>query len=89
MYIGYKACNIIDKGDVDIKLSNNSLLKLKDVRHVSCLKKNLISISQLAQSKYMNIFTGNSWNLSNVALVMTCTNIDGSFYLINQASEFV
>jgi len=36
VYLGDEPCNIVGKGDVTISLSNESALKLKDVRHVAC-----------------------------------------------------
>lgn len=72
-----KACNIIGKGDVE--LSNSLIWKLKDVKPIPCLKKNLISVSQLAQSGYMTTFIGNLWKVIKGYFVMTCGNIEGSF----------
>lgn len=84
MYLGdNKVCNIIYKDDVDIELSNSSAWKLKDVRHVLCLKINLISMSQLAQSGCVMTFTRNLWKVIEGALVMTCVNIEETLYLID------
>ena len=44
-------CNIVRKGDVMINLSNSSMLQLRNIRHVSKLKRNLISIGQLADTR--------------------------------------
>ena len=49
MYLGKnEPYNIVGKGDATISLLNGSTLKLKDVRHVPKLKKNMISVGQLA-----------------------------------------
>ena len=38
---------IVGKGDVQLKTANGTMWKLKNVRHIPDLKKNLISIDQL------------------------------------------
>ena len=41
-------CDIIGKRDVVVSLSNGSTLKLRNIRHAPKLKRNLISVGQLA-----------------------------------------
>ena len=53
-----KPCDIVGKGDVVVSLSNGSILKLRNVRHVSKLKRNLISIEQLAGGGMKTTFDG-------------------------------
>ena len=49
VYLGdNKPYNIVKKRDVMVSLSNGSTLKLRNVRHLPKLKKNLSSVSQLA-----------------------------------------
>ena len=61
VYLGDDAsCNIIGKGDVKINLVSGTVLQLKDVRLVPDLKRNLISVRQLAESGYMAAFTSDS-----------------------------
>lgn len=55
-----KPCNIVDKRDVLISLSNVGTWMLNDVRHVLCLKRNLILVGQLTSSGYSMVFTGDS-----------------------------
>ena len=38
------ACNIVGKGDVQITQIDGTILRLKDVRHVPSLTRNLISV---------------------------------------------
>ncbi|KAK3020979.1 hypothetical protein RJ639_046966 [Escallonia herrerae] len=52
---GYR-CSIVGKGKVEIKLSNGGTLVLKDVRHISELQKNLISVSGLDREGYFVAF---------------------------------
>ena len=48
VYLGDdQPCDVVGKGDVQIKL-NGSVWKLRDVRHIPDLRKNLISVGQLA-----------------------------------------
>ncbi|KAK0578941.1 hypothetical protein LWI29_018731 [Acer saccharum] len=57
VYLGdNQACDITGKGDVKIHL-NGSVWKLDNVRHVSDLRKNLVSIGQLESNGYMITFT--------------------------------
>jgi len=49
VYLGdNEPCDIVGKGDEMVSLSNSLTLKLRNVRHVPKLKRNLISVSQLA-----------------------------------------
>ncbi|KAK2973517.1 hypothetical protein RJ640_010572 [Escallonia rubra] len=49
-------CSIVGKEKVEIKLSNGGTLVLKDVRHISELQKNLISVSGLDCEGYFVAF---------------------------------
>jgi len=40
------------------------------VRHVPDLRKNLISIGQLASDDYVTTFTGDKWKISNGAMTI-------------------
>lgn len=53
-------CNIIGKWDVQINQSNGTMLQLKDVRHVPNLKRNFVSVGQLADSGYKTTFIDDS-----------------------------
>ncbi len=70
VYLGDdQACDIIGKGDVKIQL-NGSIWKLDNVRHVPDLRKNLISIGQLASDGYVTTFTRDKWKISNGAMTI-------------------
>ena len=60
VYLGDdQACDMVGKGSKQIKL-NESVWKLDDVRHVPYLRKNLVSIGQLAKDGYVTTSTGNN-----------------------------
>jgi len=61
--------NIIGKGNVTVSLSNGSALKLKDVGHVSKLKKNLIYIGQLADVWMKTTLDGDSYKIKKGAMI--------------------
>ena len=57
VYLGDdEPCNIVGKGDVEIKTQGFKWC-LKDVRHVSKLKRNLISVGQLGSIGYASKHT--------------------------------
>ena len=66
-----KPCDIVGKGDVVVSLSNGSILKLRNVRHVPKLKKNLISVGQLADVGMKTVFDGDVYKITKGAMVMT------------------
>ena len=48
VYLGdNEACEIVGKGTVSIKLANGNIWMLKEVRHVPCICKTLISTRQV------------------------------------------
>ncbi|KAK3005813.1 hypothetical protein RJ639_017562 [Escallonia herrerae] len=66
---GYQ-CSIVGKGKVEIKLSNGGTLVLKDVRHISELQKNLISISGLDREGYFVAFAEKQWKVIKGSMVV-------------------
>jgi hypothetical protein len=80
VYLGDdQACDITEKGDVKIQL-NGSVWKLDNVRHVPDLRKNLISIGQLASDGYVTTFTGDKWKISNGAMTIARGTKNETFY---------
>ena len=63
-----------------IKL-NGSDWELKDVKHVPGLRKNLISVGQLAQEVYTIIFQGDNWKISKGAMTVAYAKKNGTLYL--------
>ena len=63
VYLGDdQTCNITGKGDVKIQLKG-SVWKLNNVRHIPDLRKNLISIRQLALEGYITTFIDDKWKI--------------------------
>ena len=63
-------CDIIGKGDVVVSLSNGSILKLRNIRHVPKLKRKLISVGQLVDGGMKTIFDDDVCNITKGSMVM-------------------
>ena len=71
MYLGNdEPCDIVGKGDVVVSLSNGSTLKLRNVRQVPKLKRNLISVEQLADEGMETTFDSDVCKITKGAMVM-------------------
>lgn len=57
-------------GDVQLNLSNGTVLKLKDVRLVLSFRHNLISAGHLAKGETHTIFTNDVWEVTSGSLVV-------------------
>ena len=73
--------DIIGKRKVLIKLTNGNQWFLKDVKHVSGLKKNLISIGQLGSKGCVSTFIDKTWKVTKGALVVAKVEKVGTLYL--------
>ena len=62
-------------------LSNGSTLKLRNVRHVSKLKRNLISVCQLADGGMKTIFDGDICKIIKGAIVMAYGKKECTLYM--------
>ncbi|BBG97486.1 hypothetical protein Prudu_006629 [Prunus dulcis] len=81
VYLGNdQPCAIIGKGVVKIKL-NGSVWELKDVRHIPDLRKNLISVGQLASEGYTTIFHGDDWKISKGAMMVARGKKNGTLFM--------
>ena len=70
MYLGDdEPCDIVRKGDVVVSLFNGLTLKLRNVKHVPKLKRNLISIIQLANGGLKTTFDGDVCKITKGAMV--------------------
>ncbi|MGV8048395.1 hypothetical protein PJP07_29780, partial [Mycobacterium kansasii] len=74
-------CSIVGKGDVHINQKDGITLKLKDVRHVRSLRRNLILVGQLADAGYVTTFTSDSWKITKGALVISRGKKEGTLYV--------
>ena len=75
---------IVGKGVVKIKL-NGSIWELKDVRHILDLKKNLISVGQLANEGYTTVFQGDDWKISKGTMTVARGKKSGTLYMTTDA----
>ena len=66
-----KPCKIIGMGKVFINKQNGNQWILKEVRHVSYLKKNLISTGKLGGEGHVTTFTDKTWKVTKGTLVIT------------------
>lgn len=90
VYLGDdEPCDIISKGDVQIKLPNGCIWKLNDVRHVPSLKRNLISVGQLASSGYVTVFADDFWKVTKGSMVVARSKKEGTIYLTNNSTSFI
>ena len=78
VYLGDdELCDIVRKDDVTVILSNGSTLKLRNVRHVPKLKRNLISIRQLMDGGMKTTFDGDVCKITKGAMVIAHGNKEG------------
>ena len=61
---------IVGKGKVKIKLHDENHWLLHEVRHVSTLSKNLISVGQLGDEGCVVTFNDKNWKVSKGYLVV-------------------
>ena len=73
----------IGKGDVMISLSNSSTLKLRNVRYISKLKRNMISVSQLPNGGMKTTFNDDVCKIMNGALVMAYGKKKGNLCMMS------
>ncbi|KAE8705427.1 Endomembrane protein 70 protein family isoform 1 [Hibiscus syriacus] len=72
---------IVGKGDIRLKLSNQTTWTLKGVRHIPGLKRNLISVGQLDGEGYNTTFLGCEWKITKGALVIARGKKTGTLYV--------
>jgi len=58
------------KGDVMVNFSTSSTLKLRNIRHILKLKRNLIYVGQLADEGMKTTFDDDVCKIPNGAMVM-------------------
>ena len=71
---------IIGMGDVYLKTNTGCELVLKNMRYVSDIRLNLISIRKLDDKDYENYFGRQKWKLTKGTLVMARGNKINSLY---------
>ncbi|KAE8675966.1 hypothetical protein F3Y22_tig00111640pilonHSYRG00200 [Hibiscus syriacus] len=76
---------IVGKGDIRLKLPNQTTWTLKGVRHIPGLKRNLIYVGQLDGEGFSTTFSGCEWKITKGALVIArVADVDGKSNLWHQ-----
>lgn len=71
LYLGDgEPLEIVGMGDVCRKMANGIVWKINEVRHVSRLTKNLISVGQLDEGEFGVSYVNGSWKVSKGAMVV-------------------
>ena len=85
VYLGdNQPCAIVRKGVAKVKL-NGLVWELKDVRHIPNLRKNLISVGQLANEGYTTFFQGDDWKISKGTMTIARGKKSGTLYMTTDA----
>ncbi|KAE8660039.1 hypothetical protein F3Y22_tig00116959pilonHSYRG00493 [Hibiscus syriacus] len=71
---------IVGKGDIRLKLPNQTTWKLTGLRHIFGLKRNLIYVGQLDGEGYSTTFSGCEWKITKGALVIARGKKTGTLY---------
>lgn len=71
-----ESLDVVGKGDVRIKLPTGGIWILPDVRHIPGLKRNLISVGQLANEGYGVCCSPDGWRVTRGAFLLTCPTDD-------------
>ena len=80
---------IVGKGDIRLKLPNQTTWKLQGVRHVPSLRRNLISVGQLDGEGYCTTFSGHEWKITKGALVIARGKKTGTLYVTSNLENIV
>lgn len=88
VYLGDgEALKIVGKWHVRISTSNGSMLQLHWVRHIPCLRKNLLSIKQLDAKGYVVAFGCNNWNINKGSIVVAWGKKKGKLYTMTNTKN--
>ncbi|PKU79449.1 Retrovirus-related Pol polyprotein from transposon TNT 1-94 [Dendrobium catenatum] len=63
-------------------MSDESIWRIKNVRHVSYLKRSLVSMSQLVNLGHVTLFIGDTWKMTKGEMVLAHGSIEGTIYVI-------
>ena len=80
---------IVGKGDIRLKLPNQTTWKLQGVRHVPGLRRNLIFVGQLDGEGYCTTFSGHEWKITKGALVIARGKKTGTLYVTSNLENIV
>jgi len=73
--------DIVGKGDVMVSLSDDSTLKLRNVKLVPRLKRNMIFVCQLANGGMKTPFDGDMCKITKGVMVMARDKKEGTLYM--------
>ena len=76
-------CDIFRKGDVIVSLLNRSMLKLRNIRHVPKLKRNLISVGDLMDREMKTTFNGDVCKITKGSMVMAYGKKESTLYIMS------
>ena len=79
----------VGKGDIKLKLPNQTTWKLQGVRHVPGLRRNLIFVGQLDGEGYCTTFSGHEWKITKGALVIARGKKTGTLYVTSNLENIV
>ena len=80
---------IVGKGDIRLKLPNQTTWKIQGVRHVPGLRRNLISVGQFDGEGYCTTFSGHEWKITKGALVIARGKKTGTLYVTSNLENIV
>ncbi|KAE8695627.1 Potassium transporter 10 [Hibiscus syriacus] len=80
---------IVGKGDIRLKLPNQTTWTLKGVRHIPGLKRNLISVGQLDGEGFSTTFSGCEWKITKGALVIARGKKTGTLYITSNLENII
>ncbi|KAE8735455.1 hypothetical protein F3Y22_tig00000340pilonHSYRG00428 [Hibiscus syriacus] len=80
---------IVGKGDIRLKLPNQTTWKLTGVRHIPGLKRNLISVGQLDGEGYSTTFSGCEWKITKGALVIARGKKTDTLYVTSNLENII
>ena len=72
-----------------MKLPNGTMWKLKDVRFIPGLKRNIISVGQLDQEGYRTTFAGSKWKITKGAMVISHGKKNSTLYVTSSMENIV
>jgi len=90
VYLGDdKPCDIVGKGNVMVSLFNGSTLKLRNIIHVPKLKRNLISVGQVADKGMKTTFDDDVCKITKGAMVIAHEKNEGTLYMTSNSEASI
>ena len=83
------ALDVVGIGDVRILLPNGSVWLLEKVRHIPCLRRNLIYIGQLDDEGHAILFVGGTWKVTKGARVLARGKKIGTLYMTSSSRDTI